>query len=51
MPKPPKIPEHNPPKGWKPPTPPTSDNEEQILAEAFGEPVEGIYAPHIEVPE
>lgn len=49
MPKAPKTPEHNPPKGWAPPTPPTADDEAQILAEAFGEPENGVYAPHVEV--
>ncbi|MGW0682856.1 hypothetical protein ACWD2L_05775 [Streptomyces sp. NPDC002754] len=39
--------EFNPPADWNPPTPPTDPNEEELLAEAFGEPVGGIYAPHI----
>jgi hypothetical protein len=39
------IPEYNPPKGWAPRTPPTADDEEERLAEAFGAPVDGIYAP------
>lgn len=39
---------HDPPPGWAPPEPPTSADEEEVLAEAFGEPQNGIYAPHIE---
>jgi hypothetical protein len=39
------IAEYNPPAGWEPRTPPTADDEEEKLAEAFGAPVNGIYAP------
>lgn len=39
--------EFNPPADWEPPVPPTADDEEEKLREAFGEPVDGIYAPHI----
>jgi hypothetical protein len=42
------VTEHNPPEDWRPPVPPTVENEEELLAEAFGEPDEhGVYAPHI----
>jgi hypothetical protein len=40
--------EFNPPAGWEPRTPPTAADEEERLTEAFGAPVKGVYAPHIE---
>lgn len=39
----------DPPKGWKPPVPPTDPDEEELLEEAFGKPDDrGIYAPREE---
>lgn len=40
--------EFNPPADWAPPEPPTAADEEEKLTEAFGEPVKGVYAPHVE---
>jgi hypothetical protein len=42
------IAEYNPPADWAPAEPPTAADEEEKLTEAFGEPVNGVYAPHVE---
>jgi hypothetical protein len=42
--------EFNPPAGWEPRTPPTDPDEEEKLRAAFGDPVKGVYAPHVEGP-
>lgn len=42
----------DPPEGWGPLTnAPTSDDEYDVLTEAFGDPVDGIFAPHIPLPD